>query len=436
MGFAARWSRARYDSGVRAWLIALAVLVACRSSGDGGSRTITVNAFTGDQPEAGATVIGHAPDGSIIDQTTADAVGRASIGVDDDSLVSVIFPGNIGALTPVISVVTVAADTDTISIYGPAYGGSPPLIVGALQVDGPNLTAADYFEIHIGCATARVTQLPATIDVGACSMGSDTKLDVLVAGYHDLGGDPPAPQLDGYAAARVEMVNGLATFDAPAWQTTGPIVPVTLDAVMPLVMVEPLSDGLSFGAQQATDNATLWTGLVVDATRITASFAGINAARVTTREVTGVPTAIAFGGSDFLPPVGVTAALTLSPTMLTWAPNSIGDAVNMHATWEVDSGVAAAVPTGPHRVIWDAVLPPDASDVTLPVLVGDLGVAINPVDIVPVDIVVRYIDADGADGFAALLAAGIHAEDTLQASTIAPRPTDGEIRVSHAIGLR
>ncbi|HEX5064418.1 MAG TPA: hypothetical protein VFV99_33815 [Kofleriaceae bacterium] len=420
--------------------VALALLTgvtACRSSGDGGgSRTITVNAFAGDQPEGGATVIGHAPDGSVIDQTTADAVGQATISVDADSLVSVIFPGNIGALTPVISVVTVAAEADTLSIYGPRYGGPPPLIVGALQVDAPNLNAADYFDIHIGCATTRVQQLPATIDVGACSMGSDTKLDVLLTGSHDVGSDPPAPQLDGYAAARVDMVNGLATFTAPAWQTTGPSVPVTLDGVMPLVMVEPLSDGLSFGAQQATDHATLWTGLVVDATRITASLAGINAARVTTREVAGAPTAINFGTSDFLPPIDVTAALTLSTTTLTWDPNSIGDTVNMHATWDVDSSVAAAVPTGPHRVIWDAVLPPDATDVTLPVLAGDLGVAINPKDIAPVDIVVRYIDADGADGFAGLLAAGVHAEDTLQASTIAPRPTDGEIRVSHAIGLR
>jgi len=74
--------------------VALALLAgtsACRSSGDGGgARTITVNAFAGDQPEGGATVIGHAPDGSVIDQTTADAVGKATISVDADSLISVI----------------------------------------------------------------------------------------------------------------------------------------------------------------------------------------------------------------------------------------------------------------------------------------------------------------------------------------------------------
>jgi hypothetical protein len=423
---------------VRLLLLALALVAACRSSGGGGgSRNVTVNAFGGDQVEPGVTVIGHSPNGQVIDQTNADAVGRASIGVDDDSLVSVIFPGNLGSLTSVISIVTVTVPDEEVTIYGPSRSGPPPLIVGVLQVAGPNLTGADYFDIRIGCATARVLRLPATIDVGACSMGSDTKLDVLVAGYHDVGGDPPAPLLDGYAAGRVQMTNGVATFDVTAWQTTGPSVPLALDGVAPIVEVALFSDGLSFGSQQVIDHATLWTGLVVDASRITASIAGVNAARVTTLEQPGEPTSIALGNDDFLPPVSVTAALaTSAATTFTWDAASIGDAVNLHVTWELDSSGMPAVPEGPHRVIWDVVLPPDASNATLPSLDDDLGRAITPVNIVPIDVLLRYVDSDLHAGFAALYADGIHAEETRQASTIAPRPSSGEIRVSHAIGLR
>jgi len=417
-------------------LAAIALLAACRSSGGGGSRTVTVNTFAGDQPEPGVTVIGHAPNGEVIDQTNADAVGLASVGVDDDSLVTAIFPGNLGALTPVISVITVPAPDAEVSIHGPTRNNAPPLIVGALQVDGPNLNTADYFDIRIGCATTRVTRLPADMDVGACSMGTDTKLDVLVAGYHDVSG---TSVLDGYGTGRVTMTNGLASLNVPAWQTTRASVPITLDGVAPLVEVELLSDGLSFGREQAIDRALLWTGLVVDASRITASLAGIDAARITTREATGAPTAIAFDTTNFLPPVSKSAALeTLDPATITWDANPIGDAVNLRATWEAGGGVrgAPAVPTGPHRVIWDAVLPPDATRATLPALDGELASAIAPTTIMPVDVVLRYIDSAAYSDFAGLYAVGIYAGDTLQASTIAPRPPDGELRVSHAIGLR
>ncbi len=417
--------------------LSLIVIAACRSSesGGGGARTVTINAFGGEQPEPGVLVISSAPDGTILDQTNADAVGRAALDVDDDSVVSVLFPGNITSLTSAISIVTVAAPADELSIHGPART-TPPLIVGVLQVSGPNLTAAKYFDVTIGCATTRVTSLPASIDVGACSMGSDTNLDVLVAGYHDVG-TPPVAQLDGYAAGRVPMTNELAMFNAPSWTKTGTNVPVTADGVTAVVEMELLSDGLPFGPQTLTDHATLWTGLTVDATRITASLPGLDAARVTTRELAGTPTAIAFAASDFLAPISVSATIAnLAPANITWDAAGIGDAVNLHAVWELGGSVQAVVPTGPHRVIWNAVLPPDATGVTLPALDGDLARAIMPIMIDPIDVAVRYVDSDAHDGFAALLAAGVHAEQGVQASTIAPRPVDGELRVSLAIGTR
>jgi hypothetical protein len=379
---------------------------------------VTVNAFAGDVAATGVNVVSHSPDGQLIDRATADAIGQATIGVDDDSLISTLFAGE------AISIVTVPAPDAEVSIYGPSSRGTPPLVVGVLQLDGPPLAGAEYFIVQLGCATVRVAQLPATIDVGACSMGSDTKLDVIIAGYHDVGGDPPAPQLDGYAAARMQMIQGVAALTV-AWQSTGITVPLVLDGVAPYVDLELFSDGLSFGSQPVIDHATLWTGLVVDASRITASLAGVNAARVTTREQPGAPTTIAFASDDFLPSIAVSAAIA-TPATITWDAAAIGDAVNLHATWQTDA----------HRVIWDAVLPPDASNATLPSLDSELDTAITPVNIVPIDVLVRYVDSDLHDGFAALLAAGIHAEETRQASTIAPRPTSGQLRVSHAIGLR
>lgn len=409
--------------------VLVALIAGCRSSSGGGSRTVIVNAFGGDRVEPGATVIGHAPDGQVIDQTTADAVGRAEVGVDDDSFVSVVFPASAGALTPVISVITVPVPDPggtEITVHGPPRGNVPPLIVGVLRVDAPPLAGADYYDIRLGCVSARVTGLPASLDVGACSMGSDTALDVLVTGHHDVGGDPPAPVLDGYAAGRVMMTNGLAMLDIAAWQTGSASVPVMLDGVTPAITLTLLCDGLTMTEQVIADHGTLWTGLAVDGARITAALPGSNTAQVTTREVAGAPDAIAFAAADFLPAVAVSAAIEqLAPTAITWDASPIGDAVNLRATWR-----------GGPRVVWDAVLPPDASRATLPDLGGELGALIAPTTIEPVDVLVRHVDSAAHDGFAALVAAGIHAEETLQASTIAPRPASGDIRVSHAIGVR
>lgn len=177
--------------------------------------------------------------------------------------------------------------------------------------------------------------------------------------------------------------------------------------------------------------------MVVEATRVTASLPGLDTGRVTTRELPGAPTAIELGEADFLDAISVSAAIgALAPTAITWDAAAIGDAVNLHAMWELGSAAHAAVPTGPHLVVWNAVLPPDATGATLPAIDGELAKAIVPVAIDPVDVVVRYVDSAAHDGFAALLAAGVHAEETDRPSTIAPRPTDGEIRVSHAIGVR
>ena len=76
------------------------------------------------------------------------------------------FPAGISPDTPHISVITTVPPTDgsELSSTVPKSSTTPPLVVGVLDLDGPNLNAADYFDVTLGCATVRVTKLPATIN--------------------------------------------------------------------------------------------------------------------------------------------------------------------------------------------------------------------------------------------------------------------------------
>lgn len=419
-------------------LALLGALGACRDDSSRGSRTVNILALGGDQPEPGVTVISHAADGAVIDRVNADAVGRATLGVDDGALVSIVFPGTITTLTPVVSVVTTVAPPgdDLLTIVGPDRSGPPALIVGVLEINGPTLPGADYFEVDVGCATVRVTSLPEFIDIGACSLGSDTTLDVLARGYHDLGGDPPAPVLDGYAAGRAEMVGGRAVLDLPAWQTSGTPIPVTAEST-PTVLWTLLADDVPFiESELIVGDAFAYANLAVDRTEIQAVRPAANGARVTDRFVDGVPSSIALSDEDFLPAFdGTTELVDDAPASVRWsaAPSSI-DAVHLHATW---AGTTAYVVPGSHRVVWDAVLPPGATGASLPALDDDLGATLAGAGaITQVDIVLRHIDSSDLADFAALQTAGIHAEETLQASRIVPRPMTGQVRVAHVQGLR
>ena len=423
---------------MRAATLVLAVLAACRSDSGGGSRTVEILALAGDQAEVGASVISHGRDGTVIDRTVADVVGRAAIGVDDDSLISVVFPGTISSATPVVSVVTTVAPPGdaVLGIHGPDRNGPPALVVGVLEINAPNLASATYFAIDVGCATVRITKFPEFIDVGACSMGSDTSLDVLARAYHDVGGDPPAPVLDGYAAGRAQMVDGHAVLDLPAWQTSGTTIPLMLDGVTPLVSWTLYADGVPFVGEQIVGNAFAYANLAVDTTMIQATIAGTGFARITDRYVMGVPISIAFAATDFVAAFDLTTEVVeTAPLAMRWdaAPSSV-DAINLHASW---GGSGAFVVPGSARVVWDVIVPPDVTSASLPALDGDLGDILGGADgLSPTDVVLRHIDSTQLADFAALQAAGLHADETIQTSTIAPRPSAGELRSAHTIGVR
>lgn len=403
-------------------LVALALVAGCRS-GNGHAGSVIVDVFAGDRVAPDVTVVSHTPSGQLVDFTTADPAGRADIDVDADSLVSVIFPAQIAASTPVISVITTVPPTDhsELAVHGPVDSRSPPLVVGILRLDGPALAGATYFDVTLGCTTVRVASLPATIDVASCNMGTDQNLDILVRGYHDIGGDPPAPILDGYGAGRVAMTDGVAMLAVTAWETTGAPVaisglPASLDWTMHV-------DGLDFVDEPMGATSHAYTGLQVDSTSVHAAMPSAHGAVITTTTSSGVPTSVVLAADDFLPPLDVVPAM---PTLMhaEWgASPSGGDALNLHASW-----------TNVQRVVWDAILPPDATSVTLPDLGGDYGAAINPTSILPTDIVLRAIDSSALDGFAAVRAAGIRAEETLQVSPIVDETVGGQVRVAQSIG--
>ena len=374
--------------------LALVALAACGRSGP--SHHGTLIAMAGDQPEPGAAVVSHTIDGKQLDSTAADAAGVADIGYEPGALVTVLYPGTITDVTPAIAIVT-APFTDSMTVVGPAHDDSPTNVVGGLQMK-PKPIQADDFAIQLGCVTFHVPSMPAVVDVGARCMGSDTSLDVLITATS--GGVEV-----GHAAGRVAMVDGMAEFDPPSWDTTYTTIPVTVGAPSAQVTWTLVTDGLPF----TTPAGKVPAGLMFDHVTVDADLAGT---RHTTRYVSMPPASIDITDSDFLPPIDVSLADGYS-----WTPSDLGDAVALHAEWDT-ANVTAVVPPGPHHVTWDAVLPPDASTVAFP-----------PVGWTPItpSLVLRYVDSSALDGFPSM---EIHA-----VTAVAP-VADGQIRITQASGLR
>lgn len=363
-----------------------------------------VNALAGDRVAPGVTVVSHAADGTVIDQVAADDSGRASLRVDDDALVSVVFPAVIEPSTTVHVVTTLAPDAE-LTVYGPADSSEAAPVVGVLNVNGPALPDAEWFDIDFGCTHANVASLPATIDVRSCSLGSDDQVDVLVRAAHSIGGDLSFA-LDGYAAGRVSLVNGAVSFDIGAWETATTNAPVTVDAAGASVELRLYSDGLPFGTQDLTDHADLWKGLVVDATQVAARIHGDQGERLTIRDFDGVPDAVTFAEADFLTEVAPTITLaSLNPLSLRWDETRLGDAVDLHATWKAD-GVNERGGT-----VWDAILPPEATTITFPAFVDELAIATSRGTIESDHVLLQYVDSPAYDGFAALAADGVRVLD-------------------------
>ena len=342
-----------HDGGVRG--LCLIGLVACGTSGPG--LTATVVATSDGQPATGVTVLSHRDDGSQLDRQVADATGRALIATEVGGYATVIFPATIQPSTPTIAVITMPLPvTGTLEVVGPPRA-KVPTVAGALAITAPPLAAVDGYDVDLGCVTIRVAALPATVNVSAACLGSDANLDVIVRGTS-------ADEVLGYAATRVPLADGVATFDIATWDTGGVAIPVTLTGVTPAIALAVTADRLEFPTLPVTDHATLWNNFAVDSSTVTATLGFAMLGEITTRTAPGTPTAIAFGPDDFLPELASVVLLDDRATLaIRW--NDAGfvpDSFDLHVTWQ----------PGPHPITWDALLPPDADHIRFPTLDPDL----------------------------------------------------------------
>lgn len=344
-------------------------------------------------------MLSHARDGTIIDQTVTDADGHAPLIVSGDALISVVFPAVIGPETTV-RVVTTLAPAEQLTVFSSQPASTSQAAIGSLTIDGPPIAGADNININLGCATSSVTSLPATIEVPTCSLGTDTQLDVLVRASH-LAGEL-ATELDGYAAGRVSLANGTASFHIDAWTTLMATVPIEVSGPVYSVDLTTFADGVQFDIQRIVDEAWLWAGLAIDATQATATLSDSPFVRTTARRIEGLPQSLTYAESDFLPRVTPRTTLkTLYPLTFGWQPASTGDAFHLDASWQNDA-------VGPHNTVrWSVFLPPDSSNVTFPLVDGALAAATSRTEIASRDVTTSYIDSDDHDGFTELMRDGL-----------------------------
>jgi hypothetical protein len=216
----------------------------------------------------------------------------------------------------------------------------------------------------------------------------------------------------------------MASFDIATWETTGAAIPVALDGVAPTIELDFTVDGLPFPALPVTDQATLWTGLAVDATTVRASLGAPMLAQVTTQDAQGTPASIALGTADFLSPLA-TNVIVDDRAHLAFRWGALGDgaagadAIDFHVTWNPGMQIA-----------WDAVLSTDADQVTFPALDADLAALIAlPTPSVDGMYTLRIVDAAAISDFPSLDAAGLVVTGAASTSSIAP--ASGEIRTTY-----
>jgi hypothetical protein len=348
----------------------LVIVAACRTEGGSIPTTARIRLLAGDtQVAPGVRVVAHRPDGEVIAEDDSDAVGIAVVGIETDSLITAQFPG--------YAMTTLPPPPDTtLEIHGPAVD-KPLLVVGALNLDAPLLAGASGYKVDVGCVTLVVPQFPDSIDISACSQGSDQQLDLLVTA-HDT------TSVVGYAAARVPFIGGVANLAVSAWQPPSPLA-VTLD-VPASAAVAYFADG---NAYDAGTPPLRFAGLETERTRVIAT----SGAATSTRYITGTPDAVAVTAANFLD--AVPATLVRDGTTWSWAAAPVGDAMVLR-----DAARS-----------WDVVLPSSVQSFTAP----DGAAAFESYG---------FVDSSAVADFAELQTLG------LWASTIVPVPDAGEIRTT------
>lgn len=399
------------------------VLGACTGTG----RPVEVVALDGDQPQVGALVVSHRPDGSIIETIQVDEMGRASPLVEDDSLVTAIYP-NDGIATRLYTV-AVAGHTGELAIHGPTPLPSSD-VVGRLDVTAPTNESADDYVIQLACGGYETNPpnlglfapqtWPVSIPFPASCIGDDGRVPVIVLAQAQYA--PIA-----YAAGMATLDHGVAKLDVAAWLPYEPNVPLRASVHVKVDWTLWI-DGLPFVAPMWGDGGLRWEGLTVDRTSIHAVHVGLLSDQSTDRNVAGVPTEIVLDETD-LP------AAIASPLALTGAPTKEGVGIPLHFSWESSSVPADVVALdfgyiahgNQTSVMWSVALPPDATEFKTPAYEGPFAMVAPRDD--PAN-VLRRIDSPDVDGFDEVRAAGIYSLDRTESATVVAPVSAGDLHES------
>jgi hypothetical protein len=375
----------------------IAILAGCRGSSSDSGPAINVIALAGEiQVEPGAVVVATGVDGSPIDRQLTDGTGYVTLNYAPGALVTIFYVRQNGTQL----VTTPALANDILYVRGPLPDAAP-IIAGVVEVDAPAITADDI-EIDLGCTTVAATTFPKDVDILATCFGTDSNIDVLIRAT-------TAGVITSYSAQRVPIVAEVGMMEISAWDTQPTLIPIASDAGA-AIAIDEVADGFVFAAPTTAPGA-IWNGLSSDETRIHATLG----TSFSTQYTPGLPTAISFAATDFLPPT--TTALAQSQTAFSWPVFGVGDLTHLHAAWTA----------GSTHVTWDVVLDPSATAVTFPVLDSDLVDQVGS----PVNAATSLHAVDGPDttSFADVQAAGLWMTD----GSIVTPVTSGEIRESVAL---
>jgi hypothetical protein len=378
---------------------------------------VEILALNGDEPQAGALVISHRASGELIESVHVDASAHASVQVEDDSFVTVVFPPDDVATR--LFTVAVVGMTETLRIHGP-----PPAptfqTIGHVDVAPAVAQPADDYEVRLACRNAQTTTWPMSVEIDATCVGVDSRIPVIAIAR--AGGQPLA-----YASGMVTLENGVATFAPSAWLPATPNVPVDSSDLTAQFDWTLWIDGLPF-QDSLVGGGLLWDGLLVERTTIHGWRGDFVAAQHTTRQLVGPPSSVLFGAEDFLPALPRTLTATGLPT-------KAGVGQPLHFSWSearVDADILHLALgwlslVDPSDVLWTIVLPPDATEFTTPKFEGEFQPFTPGSD---PDLALRWIDSPDLVGFDSARAAGVYSLHRTESGTIVPPVTAGEIRES------
>ena len=404
---------------MRGSVVVLAVVCGCSDAPQPRPYAATITTLFGDAPGPGTDVISHRADGHVIDEGQTGADGNVELQLEASGYVTAMLwweprpPGEDappGPEMPTYAITTTApAEGSTLVIHGPRRVVEPSVGTLQLATTQPVSTATHYF-VELGCKAYDLPALPATVDIPAPCLGSDTNLDLKITAL-DAALEPL-----GYAAGQATLASGTAQFNVSQWSTA--LTPIAIDLqgiANPTVRLAARHDGLEIedAVVMPTSNVSpgaQWNGLAIDGVTVRAYNGAPGVGGSVVRDVPGLPVSVTLGPDDF-------------------------------AVWNTTGACTFTMGSQQPRLQWTAA--PDGVDVVYCAgTIGDLGwnvlvppqggLVIFPTAVDPAqgffDTGGTYLDATDADDYASATASGLHLDTSYPFTSRIIRSATGEVR--------